>query len=165
MRCGRYIRTRIEPPIMGDEGWEAWLESESDPEIGAVSNQLVDTYLAYAFYLLIGAYYFATSYVAVTYASREYGPVGERVTLGVYGLMGLALGFIVIRRVPTNTTTKKERERILAKQRVPVAPPTPVNRDVAPLGADTSNDGAPPTVVQLDEGAPNPPSQDRPVQS
>lgn len=109
MRCGRYIRTKIEPEFMGDDGWEAWLEQPGDPEIGAVHNRFVDTYLAYAFYLLIAAYYFATSFIAVTYASRSYGPVAEWVTLGVYCVIGALMGFIVIRRVPTNTTTRKER--------------------------------------------------------
>jgi hypothetical protein len=113
MRCGRYIRTRIEKPILGEEGgWEAWLESPPDTRIGAFDNRLVDSYLVYAFYLLTGAYYFATSYIAVSYARRAYGGVAEWATLGVYIAIGILMGVIVIRRVPTRTVTTKERQLI-----------------------------------------------------
>jgi hypothetical protein len=116
MRSGRYIRTRIEPEILGDVGWEGWLESAPDSEIGEISNRLVDTYLAYAFYLLIGGYYLATSYIAIIYAYQSYGPIARWVSLGLYILIGLIMAFITLRRVPTNTTTKKERS--LAKLQV-----------------------------------------------
>jgi uncharacterized membrane protein YraQ (UPF0718 family) len=109
MRSGRYIRTRIEPEFMGSGGWEGWLESAPDSKIGEINNRLVDTYLAYAFYLLIGAYYLGTSYIAVTYAYHSYGPIAMWASLGAYILIGIVMAFIVLRRVPTNTTTKKER--------------------------------------------------------
>ncbi|TMC05668.1 MAG: hypothetical protein E6J41_21475 [Chloroflexi bacterium] len=108
MRCGRYIRTRIEPQL-GVAGWESWLESAPDPNVGEVHNRLVDTYLVYAFYLLTAGYYFATAFIAITYAREAYGAVSIWPALGVYAAIGLAMIAIILRRVPTNTTTRKER--------------------------------------------------------
>jgi hypothetical protein len=109
MRCGRYIRTQIEPKMVGDEGWEAWLESHPDTHMGAVHNRLVDTYLVYAFYLLTAAYYFATSFIAITYAHRTYGSIAEWIALACYIVIGASMGYIILERVPTHTTTKVER--------------------------------------------------------
>jgi hypothetical protein len=109
MRCGRYIRTRIEPEMIGDQGWEAWLESHPDTHMGAVHNRLVDTYLVYAFYLLTAGYYFATSFIAVTYAKKTYGSITEWVALACYIGIGIAMAYIILERVPTHTTTKIER--------------------------------------------------------
>lgn len=115
MRCGRYIRTRIEPKVLGDKGWEAWLESHPDTHMGAVHNRLVDTYLVYAFYLLTAAYYFATSFIAVTYAHKAYGPIAEWFTLACYIIIGAGMGYVILERVPTHTTTRVERLRMEAK--------------------------------------------------
>ena len=114
MRCGRYIRTRIEEPIMGGEGWEAWLESLPDEKFGGFDNRLVDSYLVYAFYLLTAAYYFATSYIAILFARGAYGPIAQWISLGAYVLIGIAMGIVVIRRVPTRTMTVHERQRLMA---------------------------------------------------
>jgi hypothetical protein len=149
MRCGRYIRTKIELEIMGNDGWEAWLEAPPDAEVGAVHNRFVDNYLAYAFYLLIGAYYFATSFISVTYARRAYGELAEWVTLGVYVFIGLVMGIIVLRRVPTNTTTKKERQRDHAAAREAAARPATVA----------------PEEIRLDNATPPARSDDRPVKT
>jgi hypothetical protein len=150
MRCGRYIRTKIEPQIMGDDGWEAWLEAPPDPEMGAVHNRFVDTYLAYAFYLLIGAYYFATSFIAVSYAFRTYGSLARWITVGVYGAIAVIMGIIVIRRVPTNTTTKRERLRAAAARKAAA------HRGRAAHGKRT---------IRLDDANPPARSDDRPVRS
>ncbi len=114
MRCGRYIRTRIEPDVVGLEGWEEWLESKGETEVGSVSNRLVDMYLSYAFYALTAAYYLATTYIAVLYARSNYGPAGQWSTIGVYGVLGAAMAFIVGQRLPNNTTTKLERAQAVA---------------------------------------------------
>jgi hypothetical protein len=113
MRCGRYIRTRIEDRIMGGEGgWEAWLESDADPRI---DNRIVDTYLVWAFYLLAGAYYFVTSYIAFIYAGRAYAEVVKWIILGAHVVIGIVMAVIVIRRVPTRTTTPTERRLARAR--------------------------------------------------
>ncbi|WP_034262360.1 hypothetical protein [Actinospica robiniae] len=109
MRCGRYIRLNIEKEIMGSDGWEAWLESTYDPNIGSVDNRLVDTYLVSAFYLLAGAYYFATAYIAFAFARHAYGASAGWVVAAVYAVIGVSMGTIILRRVPTNTTTQQER--------------------------------------------------------
>jgi hypothetical protein len=109
MRCGRYIRLKLEKDIMGDDGWEAWLESNYDPKIGSIHNRMVDTYLVVAFYLLTAGYYFATCFIALTYTWDAYQPIITWVALAVYILIGVGLGLILFRRVPTNTTTYQER--------------------------------------------------------
>jgi hypothetical protein len=125
MRCGRYIRTRLEPEILGEEGWEAWLESHPDTHMGAVHNRLVDTYLVYAFYLLTAAYYFACSFIAISYAHRSYDPIVAWLALAAYIVIGLTMGYIILERVPTHTTTKRERhllgEEYAAAQTAPTA--------------------------------------------
>ena len=122
MRCGRYIRTRIEDRVMGEEGgWEAWLESNSDPRIGSVDNRVVDTYLVWAFYLLAGAYYFVTSYIAFLYADRAYGDVVKWTILGAHIVIGIVMAIIVVRRVPTRTTTPRERKLARAEALDPAA--------------------------------------------
>jgi hypothetical protein len=96
---------------MGEEGgWEAWLEATQDARIGSVDNRIVDTYLVWAFYLLAGAYYFVTSYIAFMYARDAYGGVIEWIILGVHIVIGIVMGIIVTLRVPTRTTTPMERK-------------------------------------------------------
>lgn len=149
MRCGRYIRTRLEPDFMGDEGWEAWLESHPDTHMGAVHNRLVDTYLVYAFYLLTAAYYFATSYIAINYAHQSYGDIVAGVALAVYIVIGLAMGYIILERVPTHTTTKKERQstpEVQASSAVaPDVPAAPVagSLDLTNASGPVKGNGAP----------------------
>jgi hypothetical protein len=113
MRSGRYIRTRIEEPIMNGGGWETWLELPRDRNL-AVDNRLVDTYLVYAFYLLTGAYYLATSYIALHYA-RTYGRSSQWIAMGVYIVIGLLMAVIIFRRVPTRTTTSNERSMMMSQ--------------------------------------------------
>jgi hypothetical protein len=133
MRCGRYIRTKVEPELMGDEGWEAWLESHLDIHMGSVHNRLVDTYLVYAFYLLTAAYYFATSFIAITYAHRSYGPIAAWLALGCYIIIGFTMGYIVLERVPTHTTTKRERQ-LLSETHAGEAAPV----KTSPIGPEMS---------------------------
>lgn len=140
MRCGRYIRTRIESPVMGSGGWEAWLEAHPEMGSGAYDNRLVDSYLVYAFYLLIAAYYFATCYVAIAYANDAYGGAVGWTGLGVYIAVGVLIGVIILRRVPTSTTTKHERLALLDAADLAVDPPNESHEDAGArpfLGART----------------------------
>lgn len=169
MRCGRYIRTRIEPKMMNDQGWEGWLESHPDTHMGAVHNRLVDTYLACAFYLLTAAYYFATTFIAVTYAHRSYGAAGEWVTLGVYVAVGAGMGYIVLNRVPTHTTTRTEREPSAGTAAAPAEPriiaSPPISDEKEPfldLALRSNTPGAAIGVPSLDESTPPPPRPRRP---
>jgi hypothetical protein len=164
MRCGRYIRMKIEPQIVGNQGWEGWLESHPDTQMGTVHNRLVDTYLQYAFYLLTAAYYSATSYIGVLYAYRSYGSVGEWLSLGVYIAVGLGMGVIIVFRVPTHTTTKEER--LLTEQQVE-GPPLGLNsKDISIVDAiGSSPASASPSVVFIDEGTPLSRPHNQPVKS
>gem|GEM_PF-896813 len=121
MRCGQYIRTKIECDIMGSDGWEAWLESTRDPAGHRVDNRLVDTYLVYAFYLLIGGYYFGTTYIALEYSHDEYRSILSWTAGALYLAIGAIMGRIVLRRVPTNTTTQQERAAELGDSSVDLA--------------------------------------------
>jgi hypothetical protein len=146
MRCGRYIRTKIEPEIVGEDGWEGWLESHPDTHAGTVHNRLVDTYLQYAFFLLAAAYYLATAFISVGYAAKFYGPAGRWASLAVYSAVGIGMGAIVVRRVPTHTTTKRERQRAA---QVAVPPPAPGDV-VLRLEEGTAVESAVPQVVTVE---------------
>ena len=52
MRCGRYIRERIEPLIEEGAGWEAWLESQ--PELRTMDKCLFGCFVIvlFVFYLI-----------------------------------------------------------------------------------------------------------------
>ena len=58
MRCGRYIRERIEPLIEQGAGWEAWLESQSNLRV-------LDRYLFGCFVITFFVFYFASSGLAI----------------------------------------------------------------------------------------------------
>jgi hypothetical protein len=161
MRCGRYIRMKIEPEIVGTDGWEGWLELNIDTEMGRVHNRLVDTYLQFAFYLLTTAYYFATSYIGFAYASRSYGPVVEWVVLSVYALVGIGIGIIVFFRLPTHTTTKEERQ--LAERQVNLSRKTLVSKDASLAEVLGPSAAAAQAGVVAVEGAPPPPSSSPPL--
>lgn len=166
MRCGRYIRTMLEPDLMGEEGWEAWLESHPDTHMGAVHNRLVDTYLVYAFYLLTAAYYFATSFIAISYAHKSYGPIAAWLALVAYIFIGSTMGYIVLERVPTHTTTKRERQLIeadyvgrasVSSQSMPAGLGMPVG-EAAPIG-----EMMPPADMAWPAGTPAPGSLEVPA--
>jgi hypothetical protein len=125
MRCGRYIRTNIERDILGNDGWEAWLEMTFEPELGHLNNRRVDTYLVNAFSLLSAAYYFASCYIAISYASNAYGPISAWITVAGYTLIGLVMSFILLRRVPTSTTTQHELAARSVVHHAPGAADTP----------------------------------------
>lgn len=108
MRCGCYIRTKIEPEVIGSDGWEAWLESPS-PSVGRARNRLVDDYLTYAFYLLSAAYYVAASYIAFAYGYTDFGPLVAWPALGAYLMIGAVMGTVVVRQLSFNTALREER--------------------------------------------------------
>ncbi len=59
MRCGRYVRERIEPLIEEGAGWESWLESQ--PEL-----RRMDRYLLGCFLVTLSVFYFCSVGVAIT---------------------------------------------------------------------------------------------------
>lgn len=59
MRCGRYMRERIEPLIEEGAGWEAWLESQP-------SLRVMDKSIFWCFVLSCFVFYFSAVGLAIT---------------------------------------------------------------------------------------------------
>lgn len=107
MRCGRYIRTRIETEIKDESGciiggWEHWLERRENNSIGRRS---VDKIVAIYFYLLFIFYYAASVYLACATAKTNLGIIGFTVILAFY--IGVAVVFIafLVKCFPGSTST------------------------------------------------------------
>lgn len=106
MRCGRYIRVRIEAEITngagrGVNGWEHWLEERAK---GEPNRRRVDQFLAVFFYLVFVFYYVASVSLAAGMAKVSYGDVGFAVALGAYvalGILSLYFLFSGFRRITT----------------------------------------------------------------
>jgi hypothetical protein len=67
MRCGEYIKDRIEPIISDVEGWEEWLQI---PE--PFDKRRAELYNAVAFLLLFAVYFLASVYLAYSFATTKY---------------------------------------------------------------------------------------------
>ncbi len=94
MRCGRYIRTRLEEQVKDENGavvggWEKWLETR---ERGEPNRRSVDKYATAFFYLLFTIYYAAAVSMASHMAGEHFGVVGCAVVLGAY--IGVGAAFI-----------------------------------------------------------------------
>jgi hypothetical protein len=90
MRCGRFIRTHVEPRFSDVKGWERWLE-ESD------ERRSVDRYVAYSFFLLFIVYYVGTAGAAGAYAIRTYEIWQYSALIGLYVSVGvLFLGYLAM---------------------------------------------------------------------
>lgn len=100
MRCGRFIKHHIEPQFSDQQGWEAWLET---PDVTEPRN--VDRFAAYAIYLVLGAYYIASTAAAQRYCLATYGAGESHLLLGVYGALGLIVTAFLIRNIRSSTTT------------------------------------------------------------
>lgn len=104
MRCGRYIRTEIEPIFKTKEfnGWETWLETHSD-----IDTRKVDKFVGYSFYILTFFYYIIAVYLASDFAYAIYGIIGLAIALGLY----IAVGVWVLSVITQSVTysTKKTR--------------------------------------------------------
>ncbi len=87
MRCGRYIRERIEPLIEEGAGWEAWLESQ--PKLRTMDKQLFGCFLITFF-----VFYFASAGMAIEklWINADAGMSGEAKAIAggiVYGIGAL----------------------------------------------------------------------------
>ena len=102
MRCGRYIRTKIEPEVQDHEGWEAWLE-ESQRVIP--NRRSVDKLVNISFYLLFGLYYIASVSLAGSLALSRYGGAGY-VLYSFYTALGVALVYILCKSWGETTSTR-----------------------------------------------------------
>ena len=103
MRCGRYIRKYIESEIPNFVGWENWLELKDvcDP-------RSVDRYVAYSIYIVLGAYYIASVWVAFNHCNGTLGIVPGIVLLGFYVAIGVLFVAYLLIKVRSTTTTALE---------------------------------------------------------
>ena len=104
MRCGRYIRERIEPLIEEGAGWEAWLESQP-------TLRVMDKVLFGCFLITFFVFYFASAGMAIEklWTSGDAGMTADyKVIAGgvVYAIGALWMLFTVIHhwRLCTATT-------------------------------------------------------------
>ncbi len=72
MRCGRYIRERIEPLVESGAGWESWLESQ--PQL-----RQMDRYFFGCFLLTFFVFYAGSVGVAITrlWSNDDFGTTGD----------------------------------------------------------------------------------------
>lgn len=97
MRCGEYIKTKIEPEINDNgkknfKGWEHWLQEKKKGERG---RRTVDKLVTVFFYILFLFYYIASVSLAVEMANSKWGVTGFAVTIGFYVGTGiLFIGFL-----------------------------------------------------------------------
>ncbi|MCP4247145.1 MAG: hypothetical protein GY778_08855 [bacterium] len=103
MRCGRYIRERIEPLIEKGVGWEAWLESQG-------RLRVMDKCLFGCFVITFFVFYFASVGLALQklWVSDADGMSGDyRVIAGsvVYGIGALWMIFTVLHHWRSCTAT------------------------------------------------------------
>ncbi|MHC4063085.1 MAG: hypothetical protein ACYSUQ_03010 [Planctomycetota bacterium] len=103
MRCGRYIRERIEPLIEAGAGWEAWLESQP-------TLRIMDKCLFACFLITFFVFYFASSGMAIEklWISDDTGMSGGyRAAAGavVYGIGALWMIITVVSHWRNSTAT------------------------------------------------------------
>ncbi len=67
MRCGIYIKERIEPIVNEIEGWEEWLQLP-----GTVDKRKAEIYMSISFLLLFVVYFLASVYLAFTFSADNY---------------------------------------------------------------------------------------------
>ena len=92
MRCGRYIKTRIEgqQDANGEllEGWETWLEKHAK---GERDRRIVDKCIAYFFYTIFFLYYCAAAVLAWNVAQPMMNATLLGITTSFYAMIGLLL--------------------------------------------------------------------------
>jgi hypothetical protein len=105
MRCGRYIREKIEPHIEKDAGWETWLESQ--PQL-----RLVDRYLLGCFLITLFVFYFSSVGMAISKLWTSETSIGGMSADGkaiaggiVYGIGAVWMIITVVHHWRSCTTT------------------------------------------------------------
>ena len=106
MRCGRYIRTMIEPNIDNVVGWEMWLEKE---EIGEQDRRKVEKLVTYFFYLIFAIYYLASVNLSAQYASTKLGLEYSWIFYSFYIALGIIFGFQLVQSWKFTVSTKIQK--------------------------------------------------------
>lgn len=100
MRCGRYIRTKIESEIEDFIGWEEWLEIPSNYD-----RRDVDKYLSYSFYLLFIVYYCGATFLAFRFSTEKYGIVAASLVSSAYVAIGIWFVIFTIQNIKYSVST------------------------------------------------------------
>lgn len=107
MRCGRYIRTIIEPKVkeLDGEGWEEWLETDERNER---DRRFVDKLVNISFYILFILYYIASVLLAGHTAASIFKDVEILVDViyGIYGGLGVVFIYFMLTVWKSSTSTK-----------------------------------------------------------
>jgi hypothetical protein len=94
MRCGSYIKKKIERNVEGNLecqlGWEHWL---SKAPKNKSDRRAVDKFLATFFFLLFAFYYGASVHLASTTAYESFGLLGLSLTLAAYSAIGIVFSW------------------------------------------------------------------------
>ena len=91
MRAGTYILEQIEPSVIGDAGWETWLNSSKH----STGTRTVDKMVIFAFAVLASCYFVVSVVLAVRHALAEFGQKGQY----MLGVVYLGVGLILL--IPT----------------------------------------------------------------
>jgi hypothetical protein len=94
MRCGRYIRTMIEPNVENIVGWEEWLEMGGNNEH---DRRSVEKLVTYFFYVVFAIYYVASINLSAQYVGAKFGPEYIMIIYGVYIGLGIVFGSQLIK--------------------------------------------------------------------
>lgn len=116
MRCGLYIKTKIEDKI-GVEGWENWLELS---EKGTRDRRLVDKLVNLVFYGLFFIYYFAAVLEARKVAVLSYGDEVAMYLTAIYIAIFILFVAVVIYCWGSCTSTGKRDKAEISYQINPI---------------------------------------------
>ncbi|MFP5286004.1 MAG: hypothetical protein ACLGI9_09730 [Thermoanaerobaculia bacterium] len=115
IRCGAYIKEHIEKRVKAEEGfvgWETWLEEGQ--KLGTRSTERYTTWCFYLFFLL----YFSAS-ILMAWNYMESGPPDRIFPLplafgiiSVYILLGLGLGYHIVRSIRLGTSKYMESDTV-----------------------------------------------------
>ncbi len=112
MRCGRYIREKIECETTDYCGWETWLEGKKtnyDPRI-------VDRYLIYSFYTVSSIYFVAAVYLGC-YSLFSFGFLALFLGLSIYVLTGIMIGYLIYKHVQFCTSDNLSESESVIQQK------------------------------------------------
>lgn len=106
MRCGRFIRTCIEPRVQAVPGWETYLESERLCIDVHTNTRTVDRYMIYAFYGLFFIYYLMSSVLAVNWIESHINmKYMSSVVAMIYTAGGIVCATFLNKNLRSATTT------------------------------------------------------------
>ncbi len=111
MRCGRFIRTKIESLLEDVPGWESWLEDPGEK----YQTRIVDIYLDVSFYILFFVYYVGSVFLATRFSIQNYDYLTTAIILGFYVAIGIWFIIHLITHIQVSTKMKKDKNILKRK--------------------------------------------------